>query len=56
MASPLVAVISRVPMSIRPRAGMVNSMCVISPWLSILTHSARRLSTSSITAPIEVGG
>ncbi len=35
---------------------MVNSTCVISPWPFILTHSARRLPTSSITAPTDLGG
>ncbi len=56
IAWPLVAFISRVRRPIRPRAGMVNSMCVMSPRASILRHSARRLPTSSITAPTEAGG
>ena len=37
--------------AIKPRAGMVNSMCERSPRASSLTHSALRLPTSSITEP-----
>ena len=51
IAMPLVAFSKRVRKPIRPRAGIVNSMWAFSPRLSSLTHSARRLPTSSITDP-----
>src|SRR5438477_298041 len=56
MAWPLVAFMSRVRRPIRPRAGIVNSTCVVSPRLSILRHSPRRLPTASMTAPTDADG
>ena len=56
IAWPLVAVISRVRRPIRPRAGIVNSMCVSLAAVVHLHALARRLPTSSITGPTDVAG